>query len=172
VSRHNAPASIAHRFCFSMAVMIKQLEIRGSFLRWSRCDGLPGMLSARIVKHLKIANGMSFYLKRHPEGRKRAKRFLQFASSPGDLLFRYGKGLLRLHDGQHFTACALYSGVTAFFYMRVWQHKNNQGGYFTTKYKCSRWSTLSNSQMWKRRSPAKRKSRAGAEKRRTSLSNQ
>src|SRR6476646_1319082 len=24
VSRHNAPASIAHRFCFSMAVMIKQ----------------------------------------------------------------------------------------------------------------------------------------------------
>ena len=29
----------------------------------------------------------------------------------------------------------LYTGVTAFFYLRVWQHKNNQGGYFTTKYK-------------------------------------
>jgi len=28
--------------------------------------------------------------------------------------------------------------VTAFFYLRVWQHKNNQGGYFTTKYKCYR----------------------------------
>jgi putative endonuclease len=32
----------------------------------------------------------------------------------------------------------LYTGVTAFFYLRVWQHKNNQGGYFTTKYKCYR----------------------------------
>ena len=32
----------------------------------------------------------------------------------------------------------LYIGVTAFFYLRVWQHKNNQGGYFTTKYKCYR----------------------------------
>jgi putative endonuclease len=33
---------------------------------------------------------------------------------------------------------ALYTGVTAFFYLRVWQHKNNQGGYFTTKYRCYR----------------------------------
>jgi putative endonuclease len=32
----------------------------------------------------------------------------------------------------------LYTGVTAFFYLRVWQHKNNQGGYFTSKYKCYR----------------------------------
>jgi putative endonuclease len=32
----------------------------------------------------------------------------------------------------------LYTGVTAVFYLRVWQHKNNQGGYFTTKYKCYR----------------------------------
>jgi putative endonuclease len=32
----------------------------------------------------------------------------------------------------------LYTSVTAFFYLRVWQHKNNQGGYFTTKYKCYR----------------------------------
>jgi putative endonuclease len=32
----------------------------------------------------------------------------------------------------------LYTGVTAFFYERVWQHKNNQGGYFTSKYKCYR----------------------------------
>src|SRR6266853_788506 len=30
---------------------------------------------------------------------------------------------------------ALYTGVTAPFYERVWQHKNNQGGYFTSKYK-------------------------------------
>jgi putative endonuclease len=33
---------------------------------------------------------------------------------------------------------ALYTGVTALLFMRVWQHKNNQGGYFTTKYKCYR----------------------------------
>lgn len=33
---------------------------------------------------------------------------------------------------------ALYTGVTAVFYLRIWQHKNNQGGYFTTKYKCHR----------------------------------
>jgi putative endonuclease len=32
----------------------------------------------------------------------------------------------------------LYTGVTAFFYLRVWQHKNYQGGYFTSKYKCYR----------------------------------
>jgi putative endonuclease len=33
---------------------------------------------------------------------------------------------------------ALYTGVTAFLYLRAWQHKNNEGGYFTTKYKCYR----------------------------------
>ncbi|HEY2115674.1 MAG TPA: GIY-YIG nuclease family protein [Candidatus Angelobacter sp.] len=33
---------------------------------------------------------------------------------------------------------ALYTGVTAVLYLRVWQHKNNLGGYFTTKYKCYR----------------------------------
>lgn len=33
---------------------------------------------------------------------------------------------------------ALYTGVTAPLYFRVWQHKNNQGGYFTSKYKCYR----------------------------------
>jgi putative endonuclease len=33
---------------------------------------------------------------------------------------------------------ALYTGVTAIPFMRVWQHKNNQGGYFTTKYTCCR----------------------------------
>jgi putative endonuclease len=33
---------------------------------------------------------------------------------------------------------ALYTGVTVPFYKRVWQHKNNLGGYFTTKYKCYR----------------------------------
>src|ERR1051326_8574926 len=32
----------------------------------------------------------------------------------------------------------LYTGVTAFLYLRAWQHKNKQGGYFTTKYKCHR----------------------------------
>jgi putative endonuclease len=33
---------------------------------------------------------------------------------------------------------ALYTGVTALLFMRVWQHKNDQGGYFTAKYKCYR----------------------------------
>jgi putative endonuclease len=32
----------------------------------------------------------------------------------------------------------LYTGITAFFYLRVWQRKNNQGGYFASKYKCYR----------------------------------
>ena len=33
---------------------------------------------------------------------------------------------------------ALYTGVTVPLYVRVWQHKDNQGGYFTSKYKCHR----------------------------------
>ena len=33
---------------------------------------------------------------------------------------------------------ALYSGVTVPLYKRVWEHKNNLGGYFTSKYKCHR----------------------------------
>jgi putative endonuclease len=33
---------------------------------------------------------------------------------------------------------ALYTGVTADLHKRVWEHKNNLGGYFTTKYKCYR----------------------------------
>ena len=33
---------------------------------------------------------------------------------------------------------ALYTGVTALLYERVWEHKNNLGGYFTSKYKCYR----------------------------------
>jgi len=30
---------------------------------------------------------------------------------------------------------ALYTGVTVPLYKRVWEHKNNLGGYFTSKYK-------------------------------------
>src|SRR5579884_2070214 len=33
---------------------------------------------------------------------------------------------------------ALYTGVAADLYKRVWEHKNNLGGYFTTRYKCHR----------------------------------
>jgi putative endonuclease len=33
---------------------------------------------------------------------------------------------------------ALYTGVTALLYERVWEHKNNLGRYFTSKYKCYR----------------------------------
>jgi putative endonuclease len=34
----------------------------------------------------------------------------------------------------------LYTGVTALFYLRVWQHKNNQGGYFTPNISAIVWS--------------------------------
>lgn len=33
---------------------------------------------------------------------------------------------------------ALYTGVTVPLYKRVLEHKNNLGGYFTSKYKCHR----------------------------------
>jgi putative endonuclease len=33
---------------------------------------------------------------------------------------------------------ALYTGVTVPLYKHVWEHKNNLGGYFTSKYKCYR----------------------------------
>jgi len=33
---------------------------------------------------------------------------------------------------------ALYAGVTVQLYRRVWQHKNNLGGFFTSKYQCYR----------------------------------
>jgi len=33
---------------------------------------------------------------------------------------------------------ALYTGVTAMLYERVFEHKNNLGGEFTSKYKCYR----------------------------------
>ncbi len=33
---------------------------------------------------------------------------------------------------------ALYTGVTVPLYKRVWEHKNDLGGYFTSKYKCYR----------------------------------
>jgi len=33
---------------------------------------------------------------------------------------------------------ALYTGVADSLYQRVWEHKNNLGGYFTSKYKCHR----------------------------------
>ena len=33
---------------------------------------------------------------------------------------------------------ALYTGVGDSLYQRVWEHKNNRGGAFTSKYKCYR----------------------------------
>jgi putative endonuclease len=33
---------------------------------------------------------------------------------------------------------ALYTGVAASLYQRVWEHKNDLGGSFTSKYKCHR----------------------------------
>ena len=33
---------------------------------------------------------------------------------------------------------ALYTGVTVPLYKRVWEHKHNLGGHFTSKYKCQR----------------------------------
>ncbi len=52
-------------------------------------------------------------------------------------MFVYGKSLIRLHDGQHFPPCFVY-GCNSGFLSACWQHKNNQGGYFTSKYKCYR----------------------------------
>jgi putative endonuclease len=64
----------------------------------------------------------------------------------------------------------LYTGVTAFFYLRVWQHKNNQGGYFTSKYKGYRLVYFEQFTSVEAAIARKKKSRAGAGKRRTSLS--
>lgn len=33
---------------------------------------------------------------------------------------------------------ALYTGAAVLLYKRVWEHKNDRGGYFTSKYKCYR----------------------------------
>ena len=33
---------------------------------------------------------------------------------------------------------SLYTGVTASLFKRVWEHKNDLGGYFSRKYKCHR----------------------------------
>jgi predicted GIY-YIG superfamily endonuclease len=66
------------------------------------------------------------------------QRFLQLASSPeGPFVFSMEKVSYVYMMGST-SRHVLYTGVTAFFYLRVWQHKNNQGGYFTTKYRCYR----------------------------------
>lgn len=36
----------------------------------------------------------------------------------------------------NFARTVLYIGITSNIERRVWEHKNNQGGAFTTKYKC------------------------------------
>ncbi len=36
------------------------------------------------------------------------------------------------------TNSTLYTGVTSSLYSRIWQHKNGQGGVFSTKYKCTK----------------------------------
>jgi len=36
----------------------------------------------------------------------------------------------------NFARTAFYVGVTSNIETRVWQHKNNEGGAFTSKYKC------------------------------------
>ena len=33
---------------------------------------------------------------------------------------------------------SLYTGVTASLFKRIWEHKNDLGGYFSKKYKCHR----------------------------------
>jgi len=72
-----------------------------------------------------------------PKGVSESRAFISGRVALRELLFSYGKYLLCLHDGQHFTACPVYRRNSASFYA-CWQHKNNQGGYFTTKYKCYR----------------------------------
>jgi predicted GIY-YIG superfamily endonuclease len=77
------------------------------------------------------------YLDRHPEGRERASAFFSLRVALRDLLFNYGKGVIRLHDGQHFTPCAVYRGYSVPFCAHLAAQKRS-GGYFTTKYKCYR----------------------------------
>ena len=67
---------------------------------------------------------------------------------------------------------ALYTGVTVPLYKRVWEHKNNLGGYFTSKYKCYRLVYFEQFANVGAAIARKRKSRAGAGKRRTNLLNQ
>jgi putative endonuclease len=64
----------------------------------------------------------------------------------------------------------LYTGITAFFYERVWQHKNNQGGYFTPKYKCYRLVYFEQFTNVEAAIAREKEIKAGAGKKRTSLS--
>ena len=61
---------------------------------------------------------------------------------------------------------ALYTGVTVPLYKRAWQHKNNLGGYFNTKYKCYRLVYFEPFNNVEAAMSAKKKSKAGAGARR------
>ena len=84
---------------------------------------------------------------RHPEPRKRGARFQgpiyaphlrvngQISARVGvrDLLLTHGIASYVYTMGSTSRPCSLHRSEV--FYMRVWQHKNNQRGYFTKKYK-------------------------------------
>jgi putative endonuclease len=75
---------------------------------------------------------------RYPEGRKRSERSHQLASSPeGHCVLAMDKFSYVYMMGSS-SRRALYTGVGADLYKRVWEHKNNLGEYFTSKYKCHR----------------------------------
>jgi putative endonuclease len=106
-------------------------------------------------------------VQRHPEGRERASAFFSLRVALRDLLFSWKKSLTYMMGST--SRHVLYTGVTAFLYLRVWQHKNNQGGYFTSKYKCYRlvyFEQFTNVEVAIAR---EKKSKAGVEKRRTIL---
>jgi putative endonuclease len=74
---------------------------------------------------------------RHPEGRKRARGVISGRVALRDLAFIVEK-LSYVYMMGSASRRALYTGVTGPLYKRVWEHKNNLGGYFTSKYKCHR----------------------------------
>jgi putative endonuclease len=67
---------------------------------------------------------------------------------------------------------ALYAGVTATLYERVFEHKNNLRGYFTTKYKCHRLVYFEQFERVEAAIARERRSRAGGERKRTGLLSQ
>lgn len=66
---------------------------------------------------------------------------------------------------------ALYTGVTAHLNKRVFEHKNNLIEGFTSKYKCHRLVYFEHLITWWMRSHAKKKSKDGAERKRTNWLN-
>ncbi len=67
---------------------------------------------------------------------------------------------------------ALYTGITVPLCERVWDHKNNLGGYFTAKYKCHRLVYFESFGDINAAIDREKEIKAGARRKRTSLLSQ